>query len=74
MSKQWTFTVAELDRILKYVDNLNKLTDGYGVALDSYSEQFVALVDEKNDRVNETVFQALYSEDTKQYVLAVVSV
>lgn len=68
MSKQWTFTVQELDRVIKFLNNLNELSKGYEVVLDSYGDQFLALSGK------ETVFQALYSEDVEQYVLAVVSV
>jgi hypothetical protein len=71
--KQWTFTVAELDRVVKFLHNLNELSKGYGVVLDSYSDQFLALADDKGADA-ETVLQALYSDEAEQYVLAVVSV
>jgi hypothetical protein len=63
---QVSFTVKELDRVVKFVHGLNQLAAEHGVVLDSYSDQFVA-VDGKD-----TPFHLRWADEESQYVSMVV--
>lgn len=60
------YSIKELDRVLKYVNELNRLGLSHGIRVDSLADQFVALDGE------ETVFTLRTDDENELYVSIVV--